>query len=194
MELTATFYVDGLLLTDGSYGTVVGKSPKYEAQMSELLDADPSAFDELLRANLKGTRKLKAEELPKEFRVERREKIPNIFRISDGVTVVSEPMKAVIERVDPNTHQFFPIKIIDKRGEETRESYFLFHFFVHKKALVEGQAAIEDRSYNGVGYRAFNTVVAKNDPLKLRASSLEGAHFWRSEEFPKNYFVSAEFL
>jgi len=70
----------------------------------------------------------------------------------------------------------------------------LFHFFTHKKALVEGQAAIEDRSYNGIEYRILNTAKINSDPLQLDSSSMEGAHFWRSEEFPKLYFVSTELL
>ncbi|MEM8824920.1 MAG: DUF1629 domain-containing protein, partial [Pseudomonadota bacterium] len=84
-----------------------------------------------------GMRKTLPEEMPKELVARKpRKSWPDAFTAVNGLHVVTERAKDVIERFDPDLHQFFPLRLRTKRGVEIEGPWFAMNVTVRQSSVV----------------------------------------------------------
>lgn len=113
--------------------------------------------------------------------------LPNIFHLSSEIAV-DEIVKAMIERFEPNTHQFFPVRLLKKNGEQFEARYFLINICQRISAvdaLKSGYKFVDD----GRGGKAALKPAGPN-PRIVRKASIHGMHLWREDIFPREMYMS----
>ncbi len=69
--------------------------------------------------------RLEAVECPKEFRtIKTHSNLADLIDTQDRLLAVSEALKSIIEDVEQEVHQFWPLKIISRRGEAYPVNYY----------------------------------------------------------------------
>ncbi len=124
----------------------------------------------------------------------RKKSFADAFRIGNGIIVVSERMKKLIESLDPGLHQFFPLNIFYRNGDKLPSNYFTIHITTSKTTIYMNQPAVQQRSYAGIEYVSFLEPMSKTDPIIVNDGLVDGAHIWRDDFSKKTYFVSKTFL
>ncbi len=84
-----------------------------------------------------GWRKMLAEEMLKELVADKpRKSWPDAFTTRSGLHIVSERANDVIERFDPDLHQFFPLRLRTKRKVEIVGPWFAMNVTVRQNSIV----------------------------------------------------------
>lgn len=129
-----------------------------------------------------GKRRLLPEEVPHDLILEKpRKSWPDMFRASAGMTVVRQPVKEAIERLDPDIHQFWPITVHTKRGIEIDGPWFGMNVTVRQDSIqfIPGSGIRRSEEFpdklNKISYEEKDVTV---DPSKLGAVNL-----WREQRF-----------
>lgn len=104
------------------------------------------------------------------------ETLPSIISLNSRVWAVDKPTKAVIERLEPGIHQFFPIEIRMPRGKVYPILYYVLVFGQYIDSLVpekckEGALEVTDSSKKAITGRAFSK------------AKFGKAHLWRDRAF-----------
>ncbi len=88
-----------------------------------------------------GSRKLSPEHLPRVI-VPRKPRTswPDMFKTTNGLLVVREPAKAIIERLDPDLHQFFPLEIKTKRGLDIDGPWFAMNVTAKQDSIDQNRS------------------------------------------------------
>lgn len=171
--------------------------------MAEFEDPEPQEkYFQELRAywGLEGAgpRPLDPAYLPKEITLDEKRKIPPIFTTKSGFVVVDGAVRSAIEALEPGRHQFIPVRMIHKNGEEEPRDFFILnvHHVVEAMVLeemgVKYRKSIEDATIVPALPTGFRSKV------KLRRSALDGAgHLFtdRRCSFPSSaWFISREMV
>ncbi|PKP64007.1 MAG: hypothetical protein CVT85_12605 [Alphaproteobacteria bacterium HGW-Alphaproteobacteria-7] len=69
-------------------------------------------------------RALKVNYIPKQLRRRSGRNIPD-FNKFNGLFVVSDKFKSIVERLEPGVHQFIPLQIVEKGGEVLTDMWFM---------------------------------------------------------------------
>lgn len=128
-----------------------------------------------------GTRKLSPEHLPKLLRPRKpRSSWPDMFKTNNGLLVVRQTAKDIIEGLDPDLHQFFPLEITTKRGLDIAGPWFAMNVTAKQDSIDLNHSTIfmseraPDR-LNDISYEAKWVTVD--------ASKQSGIHLWREKRF-----------
>lgn len=131
-----------------------------------------------------GQRKTLPEEMPKTLVARKpRKKWPDAFTGVNGIHVVSERAKDIIERFDPDLHQFFPVLLVTKRGVEIEGPWFIMNVIVRQNSIVVEKSRVlvnpraPDRLCSFFSSSKTEDVIV--DPSKLSSD----IHFWREARF-----------
>ena len=65
--------------------------------------------------------------MPRHARIIRGQALYDYLTIRGGATLVSTRFRQCVEELDPGRHQFFPLDIVDQRGESLPDAYFVFN-------------------------------------------------------------------
>ena len=135
--------------------------------------------------------------LPKEFRLDGKRKIPPIFVTWNGFVVVDGAMRAAIEALEPDMHQFIPVSMIHKSGEREPRDFFVLN--VHRQVpavALEKLSAVEEQRRDGGMQISLPTEARFH--MKLRRDRLdEAGHMFvdtRSRSLANHIFISSEML
>lgn len=109
------------------------------------------------------------------------------------IWVVSSRLRAIIEKFDPDNHDFYPVEICDLNEENPRsEIFYALHVRVHLESVDTLKSDI--RRYNFGGWEA-------KEPWSVffRKSVIEGHHIWKeshymSSGYGSGYFASDDFV
>ena len=95
---------------------------------------------EIVDAWRSGTRPTLPDEMPKLLVADKPRKIwPDTFMTTNGLLVVNGDVRAVIEKLDPNTHQFFPLTFRTKRGVIIDGPWFAMNVSKKQDTLAMGR-------------------------------------------------------
>ncbi|MEM8851972.1 MAG: DUF1629 domain-containing protein [Pseudomonadota bacterium] len=131
-----------------------------------------------------GMRKTLPEEMPKELVARKPRKAwPDAFKAVNGLHVVTERAKDVIERFDPNLHQFFPLRLRTKRRVEIEGPWFAMNVTVRQSSIVlEKSRMLVNSNFPDTHCSFYPTSKTEDvivDPSKLSPD----IHFWREARF-----------
>ena len=118
-------------------------------------------------------------EQPREFRARPVKALADLFKMSDQLLAVSAPLKNLIEGLEPDTHQFWPIRITHS---PTREVPGPFHALVirrfHDSFSPDQSEEGCWRESNGK-YRSQSGKKKDYAGLALSRATFGGSHLWR---------------
>ncbi|MEL6508580.1 MAG: DUF1629 domain-containing protein [Pseudomonadota bacterium] len=130
-------------------------------------------------------------ELVKEFRTEKGIKeIAAMAKTSNRLLIVHQALKELIEALEPDVHQFWPMKISMLRGKVFPKPYFglrIGQFLNSFRPDESAEGSFDDR---GSSYNSYDT---KRDTAGLAFSGqvIAGKHLWREEKMRRpNIFMS----
>lgn len=128
---------------------------------------------------------VRSEDVPTKMKLRRvYKKLPCMF-ICGAPWMVCDQFRDLVEQLEPNAHQFFPIDILDLK-EQTVGQRFVFNICTRLDALDEGKSEIswrrkgsrlEEKPVNGFGYASINPL----GKLFVRQTVIQGHHFWRDK-------------
>ncbi len=84
-----------------------------------------------------GDRPNNAEYMPKIIVMDRpRKSWPDVFTTNNGLHVISDRGREMLETLDPGVHQFFPLTLQTKRGLEIEGPWFAMTVHVKQDSIV----------------------------------------------------------
>lgn len=138
---------------------------------------------------------LKPHECPVDFAVAftRAKSFGSLLNLTDRLLAVDEALKTLIEALEPDVHQFWPIKIMMPNGETHPNQYFGLRIGQHLSSFVPEKS---DESAWRKGASGFFIVgFAKKHCAKLAMSKsiIGSAHLWRERRLktPEIYVSDA---
>ena len=178
----------------GDRNIVCATYPDWESKYMGKGEEGAKKFFGILDAWGYGTRLALPEEVPKELILEKPRKTwPDAFFTRNMLLVVREPVRAIIDRLDPDVHQFFPISIRTKRGVETEGPWFAMNVTARQDSVVLERSLYipsKDRPDKlNLFYDAATTKDIVVDPARQT-----GLHLWRETRFIKSLLGSDELV
>ncbi|MEZ5752413.1 MAG: hypothetical protein R3D60_10740 [Paracoccaceae bacterium] len=168
---------------------------KYVLDTFGNLDPQKSRIAAEIRAALReGTRKVLPEEVPKLFVVEKpKAKWRDFFKVTGAIKVVREPVRELIERLDPGVHQFFPVTMRTKRGVVIEGPWFVIVITARQDSIVPGYRGKFISNQLPDGRYLLNSMV-KHGQVPIDATRLSGLHLWREAKAVDGIFASDELI
>jgi hypothetical protein len=169
-------------------------------------------YDVRLEVDMKPADRLRVGELGRQRQPMLRELLPTVARqiskhkklpcvmFGSALWIITQPFKDVIEKLEPNVHQFFGVTI--NRDSIQQESERCFYFFCRQwiDAIVEEESNLlvtytEPRVTGGVTHPPVRTLSKsgsdKNLRLVLRREKILGRHLWQGDtQLQSTYFAS----
>lgn len=128
---------------------------------------------------------VRAEDLPTKMKLWKSfKKLPCMF-VCGGPWMVCNELRTIVERLEPNVHQFFPIDVLDRKDQVVDER-LVFNICKRLDALDALDEQVSEFKWMGVdGYLeskpsdcyGFASPVPDGN-LFVRRSVVEGHHFW----------------
>ncbi len=115
-------------------------------------------------------------------------KLGSLIKLNDRILAVNEDLKAVIERFEPEVHQFFPIQIIMPNRSTFPEAYYTIVIGRYCDSFSPEKSSPNSyRTYPAFpGFYNCETSKKGITGLSLRKAGLDGAHLWRERAFRQN--------
>lgn len=110
---------------------------------------------------------------------------PDFLKLTN-LTLASERFRALVEALEPGTHQFFPVKMVRKSRELISLPYFLLNVARSLDCIVAEKSDLAWKATGSpasgvqagpVGYQVINS----HDGLVLRKDVVRGRHMFRSQ-------------
>lgn len=190
--MSKIFIVDRAYSSRG-HTSLVGDYPELDEYTDKMKshEQDPPLYD----IWKKGGRPVLSEEMPSKYFLHSRKKnLADAFCIRSGIIVVSEKMKQIIERLDPDRHQFFPLDIFYRNRDPLDGRYFTLHITSSKPTIVLDQPAVQDKNFEGTKYRIFVSPNHTSNPIVVSENMVEDVNWWRDDFAKGTYFVSQKLL
>jgi hypothetical protein len=136
---------------------------------------------------------LRPHECPREFKVEytRVKSFGSLIHLPNRLVAVDEALKAIIERLEPGLHQFWPIRIIMPNGDIYPETYYGLRIGQRLDSFDPDASdeGVWDVSRGGI-YRVYLPRKKYYEGLALSAEKIGKAHLWREAKLykPDLYF------
>lgn len=148
---------------------------------------------ELVDAWRDGSRILMPDELPKQLVPHKPRKAwPDAFMSRNQMLIVREPVRNIIERFDPNLHQFFPIKFETKSGKEILGPWFMLVVMADQDSIVvEKSSVFINPNFPDTLCSATST---KPGELFVDPSRQAGVHLWREKRFKGHLWGSDQIV
>lgn len=138
-----------------------------------------------------GARKLEAEQMPRVLIAEKpRKSWPDMFMTKNGLIVIRDAVKSIVEAYDPQIHQFFPLKLETKRGLDIEGPWFAMNVTEQFETIV-----IKDSIVNGVGgMTELNSISYSYRNVTVNPACQPDVHLWRERTFFNSMFASDELI
>ncbi|MBB1247910.1 imm11 family protein [Rhizobium sp. G21] len=156
---------------------------------------DLHARVEVARVFKNGVRLLTVEETPEHLVLESpKARLRDIFKTASGALIISEKLQALMEEMDPGTHQFMPITI-DNRAEPGR--WFILNIHAKQNSVVDDQSDVRQsfgspKNHEIMFFRYFPADKGHINAT-IDTSALGGLHVWRERRYPDSLLVSDAF-
>ena len=142
-----------------------------------------------------GARKTTPDEMPRELVARKpRKSWPDAFEGVYGILVVSDRAREVIERFDPGLHQFFPVRLVTKRGVEIEGPWFMMNVTVRQNSiLVEKSFVAVNPNFPDTNC-SFYADSGTKDVIVDSSRLSPDIHFWREARFQGSLMGSDAFV
>ena len=202
----------GALFPHGEY---VGRDEQAEAyylanasaqQLAELegMDEAQYRYETVVNTRYATSRKFVYDEGPVEpelqprvFQIKRGGKnLASMMQVNSQLLVVDGELRGIIERFEPDIHQFWPIEIRrpgrrGQPGERTKRDFHALVIRQFRDSLIEEKSDLLDRGEAGRIRFARDTTKPGLKRIALSAEAIGGAHLWREKVLKDpNIFVS----
>ena len=142
-----------------------------------------------------GARKSVPEELPKELVADKpRKSWPDAFTGWHGIHVISGRAKDVIERFDPNIHQFFEVPLRTKRRVEIEGPWFIMNVTVQQDSIDLEKSRVQKSTRWPDKLNSFWVNSTTKDVVVDTARLSPDIHFWRETRFEGSLLGSDAFV
>ena len=142
-----------------------------------------------------GARKSLPEELPKVLVADKpRKSWPDAFTGMNGIYVVSGRAKDVIERFDPDLHQFFEVPLRTKRGIEIEGPWFIMNVTVRQDSIDIEKSRIQRSTRFPDTSNSFWVNSTTKDVVVDTSRLSPDIHFWREARFDGSLMGSDAFV
>ena len=112
----------------------------------------------------------------------------------NGIHVVSGRAKEVIERFDPDLHQFFPVPLRTKRGEEIEGPWFMMNVTVRQDSIVMEKSRVIRSERRPDKLNDFRVTSSTKDVVVDPSRQSPDIHFWREARFQGSLLGSDDFV
>lgn len=142
-----------------------------------------------------GKRKTLPEEMPTELVADKpRKSWPDAFTGVNGIHVVSGRAKDVIERFDPDLHEFFPVVLRTKRGVEIEGPWFAMNVTVRQSSIVVEKSRVHVNDDFPDTLCSFYSTSQTKDVIVAHSKLSPDIHFWREARFQGSLLESDAFV
>jgi hypothetical protein len=127
------------------------------------------------------TTKIQSHESPECFKCKKRyDSLGSIIHLNSRFIAVDEAMKAIIGKLEPGKHQFFPIKIIMPKSEVYPKQYYTIAVGQHLESVSATDSKQEVLRKNGDSRHYFITFTKSNiSGVALSKAKFAQAHLWK---------------
>ena len=132
-----------------------------------------------------GNRVLGADEVPQSLILNKKGVLIDIFGTVDGLKIVSSKFRNLLQKYDPDVHQFFEVELLFPKKEKAHGDWYVMNVHAHKKTVLKhlsGVSTTEDGKPTQFRSHLGDAVFG--------GAALEGAHLWREEDFNSEMFLS----
>ena len=105
--------------------------------------------------------------------------LADLIMLNNRVLSVSKGLKAVIERLEPGKHRFFPIALLMPKCKVYPDQYFVLFIGQHCDSFAPEFSRTDIFRPDGPDHYWFEQKMDGVRGLALRKSSFGGAHLWR---------------
>ncbi|SDE89255.1 hypothetical protein SAMN05216337_103849 [Bradyrhizobium brasilense] len=122
---------------------------------------------------------LEPRERPLEFRMEEsRKSLGSLLHLTNGVRAVDATLHAIIEKLEPGVHQFWPLRITTPKGKDYPVPYYGIIVRRYIDSFVPEQSAVHQVSEGSTAYFANNPTKKGYGSLTVLKRVSVGAHLW----------------
>lgn len=121
--------------------------------------------------------------------------LADILQTSNKLTAVSEAAKDIIERLEPGTHQFWPITFLTKRGEVANSTPYFAMLVLQSRDAMRPEASAEGSLKETASYSNRWRIQAHKKSLlegiAIEEVAVNAAHLWFEQRAISGaYFLS----
>lgn len=107
----------------------------------------------------------------------------SMLLLENGLVAVDAQLKAVIDGLEPDVHQFWPIAFVSKRGVPYEQEFHGLIVGNHRQAFSR-EASVEGSWEERDGLASVTMPVKKCfEGIGLSEDAIDGAHLWRDPTF-----------
>ncbi len=132
---------------------------------------------------------VESHEVPRSFDADKTyNSLASLISLNDKILAVDESFKAIIERLEPQVHEFFPFALMMPKGKPYPEQYYILRIRQYFDAFSKPDSSDESirvlPAYDGIPEitRVNESKKALNG-LAMRERAFGGAHLWRDRTF-----------
>lgn len=178
------------------YGDFVGWEEGVKRHFDEEMSAEQRAAFDNWDVSYRGTisRKFTEEggelsephQRPSEFRLdESRKSLGSLLLLTNRLLAVDAKLQEIIERLDPGVHQFWPLRMTQKKGEEYPVAYFGMIIRRFIDSFVPGQSAGYEGSEESNFFSTIDPTKKGYGDLAVSKGVVSGRHLWRERRLKR---------
>jgi hypothetical protein len=107
----------------------------------------------------------------------------SLIALNSRILAVDEPLKIIIDRLEPSIHQFFPMEIRMPKGQIYPKKYFSLVIGQYFDSFSEAQSNTASWKEDGEYYRTAVEGKRALNELAFFESVFGGAHLWRERRY-----------
>jgi hypothetical protein len=140
---------------------------------------------------------IEAHEPPEVFETEKRYvSLGSLVKLTARIVAVDEDLKKIIEKLEPDNHQFFPIKIVMPKGEVYPKQYYTLGVgqYLDNFSLVKSKQEGLEKNGDRGKYRIFTQTKPYISGIAVTKALIGGAHLWRELHIDKDLLFFSDAL
>lgn len=127
---------------------------------------------------------MRLHEAPASFNTEKTLKeFGSLIMLNDGILAVGEGLREVIQRLEPDMHQFFAIDIVMPKGVEFPRRYYTLLIRTYLDSFSPELSKIGSWREHRPGLIFYDDTKKGSSGLALEKAKFGGAHLWRERAF-----------
>lgn len=168
---------------------LIGDTPTFEKQVPDL-----STRAKISSVFKNGTRELEVQEVPAKLVLgKKRKALGGVFITRNGLFIINGQVRDILEGLDPNVHQFFPIEVVYKGGSKPEGDYFVLNVTAQQDSIVDEASSVKSAP---MPKQIHPYIPGDHDPermtithykknITVRPSAQTGLNMWRKARYPR---------
>lgn len=134
---------------------------------------------------------LKPDDVPQILHYRGKLPIRDSFISKNGMLLVRDKIRAVIESLDPGQHQFFPVTFKRARKDMDIEPYFLMNIWRYQDTIIDELSEVHPNEFspndrNVMSFKGFGGPIT----LVIDSTKLGPLNMWRERRFKSKILMS----